>query len=141
MKKNIEDIYVEYFDLVYKYLYCLTQNSDLAEELTQDTFFKAIMNIHTFKNQSKISTWLCQIAKNLYFDELRKKKKISDTAQDIFDYINIDESIENKFISDEEHSELNIKIDSLDDMTKKVIYLHIYDDLTFKEIGKVLRQN
>lgn len=139
MKKNIEDIYVEYFDLVYKYLYCLTQNSDLAEELTQDTFFKAIMNIHTFKNQSKISTWLCQIAKNLYFDELRKKKKISDNAQDVFDYINIDESIENKFISDEEHSELNRKINSLDDMTKKVIYLHIYDDLTFKEIGKVLR--
>lgn len=139
MKKNIEDIYVEYFNLVYKYLYCLTQNSDLAEELTQDTFFKAIMNIHTFKNQSKISTWLCQIAKNLYFDELRKKKKISDTAQDVFDYINIDESIENKFILDEEHSELNRKINSLDDMTKKVIYLHIYDDLTFKEIGKVLR--
>ncbi len=139
MKKNIEDIYVEYFDLVYKYLYCLTQNGDLAEELTQDTFFKAIMNINTFKNQSKISTWLCQIAKNLYFDELRKKKKISDTSDDIFDYINIDESIENKFISDEEHSELNKKIDSLDDMTKKVIYLHIYDDLTFKEIGKMLR--
>lgn len=139
MKKNIEDIYVEYFDLVYKYLYCLTQNSDLAEELTQDTFFKAIMNIHTFKNQSKISTWLCQIAKNLYFDELRKKKKISDNSQDVFDYINIDESIENKFISDEEHSELNRKINSLDDMTKKVVYLHIYDDLTFKEIGKVLR--
>ena len=139
MKKNIEDIYVEYFDLVYKYLYCLTQNGDLAEELTQDTFFKAIMNINTFKNQSKISTWLCQIAKNLYFDELRKKKKISDTSDDIFDYINIDESIENKFISNEEHSELNKKIDSLDDMTKKVIYLHIYYDLTFKEIGKVLR--
>ncbi len=139
MKKNIEDIYVEYFDLVYKYLYCLTQSSDLAEELTQDTFFRAIMNIHTFKNQSKISTWLCQIAKNLYFDELRKKKKISDTSDDIFDYINIDESIENKFISNEEHSELNKKIDSLDDMTKKVIYLHIYYDLTFKEIGKVLR--
>ena len=139
MKKNIEDIYVEYFDLVYKYLYCLTQSSDLAEELTQDTFFRAIMNIHTFKNQSKISTWLCQIAKNLYFDELRKKKKISDTSDDIFDYINIDESIENKFISNEEHSELNKKIDSLDDMTKKVIYLHIYDDLTFKEIGKMLR--
>jgi len=92
MKKNIEDIYVEYFDLVYKYLYCLTQNGDLAEELTQDTFFKAIMNINTFKNQSKISTWLCQIAKNLYFDELRKKKKISDTSDDIFDYINIDEN-------------------------------------------------
>ena len=139
MKKNIEDIYVEYFDLVYKYLYCLTQSSDLAEELTQDTFFRAIMNIHTFKNQSKISTWLCQIAKNLYFDELRKKKKISDTSDDIFDYINIDESIENKYISNQQHSQLNKKIYSLDDMTKKVIYLHIYYDLTFKEIGKVLR--
>lgn len=139
MKKNMEDIYVEYFDLVYKYLYCLTQNRDIAEELTQDTFFKAIMNINTFKNQSKISTWLCQIAKNLWYDELRKKKKISDTTQDVFDYINIDDSIENKFITDEEHTELRHQINTLDNMTKQVIYLHIYDNLTFKEIGKVLR--
>lgn len=140
MKKNMEDIYVEYFDLVYKYLYCLTQNSDLAEELTQDTFFKAIMNIHTFKNQSKISTWLCQIAKNLWFDELRKKKKISYTTQDVFDFINIEESIENRFISDEEQIELHSKIDALDDKTKQVIYLHIYNNLTFKEIGNMLRK-
>lgn len=61
--KNFEDIYVEYFEIVYKYLYCLTRNDDIAEELAQETFYKAILKINSFKKQSKLSTWLCQIAK------------------------------------------------------------------------------
>ena len=74
--KKFEDIYVDYFDIVYRYLYCLTRNKDLAEDLAQDTFFKAIRKIDTFKKESKLSTWLCQIAKNLWYDELKKNKKI-----------------------------------------------------------------
>ena len=49
--KKFEDIYVDYFDIVYRYLYCLTRNKDLAEDLAQDTFFKAIRKIDTFKKE------------------------------------------------------------------------------------------
>ena len=135
--KKFEDIYVDYFDIVYKYLYCLTKNKDLAEELTQDTFFKAIMKIDTFKNKSKLSTWLCQIAKNLWYDELRKYKKI--------DYINDDtsfcEDIENLVIFNEEKKELREKIDNLDSITRDVMYLRIYGELTFSEIGIIKGRN
>lgn len=135
--KKFEDIYVDYFDIVYKYLYCLTKNKDLAEELTQDTFFKAIMKIDTFKNKSKLSTWLCQIAKNLWYDELRKYKKI--------DYINDDtsfcEDIENLVILNEEKKELREKIDNLDSITRDVMYLRIYGELTFSEIGIIKGRN
>ena len=74
--QSIEEIYKQYFEIVNKYLFCLTRNSDIAEELTQETFYRAVKKIHTFKGNCKISVWLCEIAKNLWYDELRKNKKL-----------------------------------------------------------------
>lgn len=135
--KKFEDIYVDHFDIVYKYLYCLTKNKDLAEDLTQDTFFKAIMKINTFKNKSKLSTWLCQIAKNLWYDELKKNKKIDYTNVEI----GLDEDIENTVILNEEKSELRKRIDRLDLMTRDVMLLRIYGELSFSEIGDIKGKN
>ena len=69
---DIDKIYKEYFETVYKYLLYLTHNEDLSEELTQETFFKAIKNMSSFKENCHISTWLIQIAKNL-LDEIHKQ--------------------------------------------------------------------
>ena len=74
--QNIEEIYNDYFKIVKKYLFCLTGNNDIAEELTQETFYKAMLKINTFKGNCKMSVWLCQIAKNLWYNELKKNKKI-----------------------------------------------------------------
>ena len=60
--QDMEQIYEQYFETVYKYLFCLTRNSDIAEELTQETFYRAVKKINTFKEDCKISVWLCQIA-------------------------------------------------------------------------------
>ena len=72
---NLDKIYEENFQIVYKYLLFLTHNEDLAEELTQETFYRAIKNINSFKEKSKLSTWLCAIAKNLWIEEIKKNKK------------------------------------------------------------------
>ncbi len=72
--QNVEEIYVEYFDTVNRYLFCLTHNNDISEELTQETFCRAVKKIDTYKGECKISTWLCQIAKNLWYDYCRKNK-------------------------------------------------------------------
>ena len=74
--QNIEEIYKQYFEVVNKYLFCLTQNADIAEELTQETFYRAVKKIDKFKGDCKISTWLCQIAKNLWYDETNKNKRL-----------------------------------------------------------------
>lgn len=60
--QDIEKIYEEYFETVNKYLFCLTHNSDISEELTQETFCKAVKKINTYKGECKMSVWLCQIA-------------------------------------------------------------------------------
>ena len=67
--QDIEKIYKEYFETVNKYLFCLTRNSDISEELTQETFYKAVKKINTYKGECKMSVWLCQIAKNLWIDQ------------------------------------------------------------------------
>ena len=63
---SMEDVYQEHSHMVYRYLLSLTHDADLAEELTQETFYQAIKKLDYFNAESKVSTWLCGIAKNLY---------------------------------------------------------------------------
>ena len=67
--QDIGEMYEEYFKTVYKYLFCLTHNEDISEELTQETFYKAVSKINTYRGECKISVWLCKIAKNLRYDQ------------------------------------------------------------------------
>ena len=76
--QKIEEIYEQYSTTIYKYLFCLTKNPDLSEELTQETFLVAIKKIDQFRGESKLTVWLCQIAKHLWYKELKKNKKQPD---------------------------------------------------------------
>ncbi|WP_312110036.1 sigma factor [Brevibacillus reuszeri] len=64
--ENIEHLYEMHAQTVYKYLFSLTQNTDLSEELTQETFYQAMKTIHNFRGDCKISVWLCQISKRAW---------------------------------------------------------------------------
>ena len=138
--QDIEKIYKEYFETVNKYLFCLTRNSDISEELTQETFYKAVKKINTYKGECKMSVWLCQIAKNLWIDQCRKNKKITNLSKE--DLINITEqkSLEEKIISDDEKISLYKKMQKLDEKTREVMYLRISGELTFKEIADILNK-
>lgn len=72
-KEKIDEIYRENAAMLYKYLCGLTQDSGLAEELTQETFFQAIKGIDKFRGDCKISVWLCGIAKKIWYKELEKE--------------------------------------------------------------------
>ena len=71
---EIEKLYTEYFTHIYRFLLSLGANKSLAEELTAQTMFIAINKIDSFKNECKLSVWLCQIAKNLYYKQLKENK-------------------------------------------------------------------
>lgn len=131
--QNMEEIYNNYFMQVYKYLFCITHNSDISEELTQETFCKAVEKIHTYKGECKITVWLCQIAKNLWYNECKKRKY----KQKYQKTIEISKSLEEEYLEKEEREEIYKKIDSLKDPIKEIMYLRINGELSFKEIGDI----
>lgn len=138
--QNMEDIYKEYFETVKKYLFCLTHNNDISEELTQEAFYKAVKNMHTLKEDCKISVWLCKIAKNTWLDYIRKNKKIKDISENNLFEIESLETTENTAISNHNKLELYKRIQMLDEKTRDVIYLRITGDLSFKEIGDIFNK-
>ena len=140
--QDMEQIYEQYFKTVNKYLFCLTHNNDISEELTQETFYKAVRKIDTYKGECKISVWLCQIAKNLWYDYRKKNKKVIQVGEDSIEIIedSIENSIEKKVISNDEKMLLYKKMQTLDEKTREVIYLRITGELSFKEIGIILNK-
>lgn len=78
--QNIEEMYEKYSKIIYKYIFCLTNDRELSEEIVQDTFLVAVKNIDKFEEKSKFTTWLCAIAKNIYYKKLKKDNKIKNIS-------------------------------------------------------------
>ena len=137
--QNMDEIYKQYSNTVYKYLFCLTHSEDTAEELTQETFAIAVKKINKFKGNCKISVWLCQIAKHLWYKKLKKDKKENNIS---FDELNIEliekETTEEIICKQEENIKLFKDIQKLDDISREIIYLRIFGNLNFIEIGEIL---
>ena len=78
---DFDAVYQRYFKDVYKYMLVISRNEWVAEEVTQESFFKALNKLDDFDGRSSLYAWLCQIAKNTYIDYCRKQKKlVSDEA-------------------------------------------------------------
>ncbi len=138
--QNIGKIYEEDFETVYKYLFCLTRNRDISEDLTQETFYRAVQKINTFKGNCKISVWLCQIAKNLWHDELKKNKKIEKLEKEDWLFIPSKEKTEDIVIENSSKVDLYKQLQELDEKTREVMYLRITGELSFKEIADILNK-
>lgn len=137
----MEELYREYSKLVYNYLNSLCGNHEVAEELTQETFYKAIKGINKFNNECKISTWLCRIAKNTWIDFLRKEKRkdlISINDEGYIENLIVEKSFEENIEDKSEIINLYKNIHKLDENTKEVFYLRLKGELSFKDIGKIL---
>ena len=81
--EDFDKVYAEYFTEVYKFVLSLCRNPVLAEEITQEVFFKALKNIESFKGECKLSTWLCRIAKNTFYDYAKKNNRQVDHPLEI----------------------------------------------------------
>ena len=137
--QDIEEIYQKYAGIVYKYIFCLTKNENLAEEIVQETFCVAIKNINKFRGESKISTWLCQIAKYIWYEKLRKQKKQKEIPIDeLENMVLLENFVEEEIFQKEDKLELFKKIQKLDEQTRNVMYLRILGDLSYEEIGEVM---
>jgi len=137
--QNIEEIYKEYSTSVYKYLFCLTQNKEISEDLTQETFAIAVKDIKRFRGECKLSVWLCQIAKHLWYKELKKKNKIINVSfEEINENVLYDETLEENFCAKEEKLKLFKDMQKLDEKSREVMYLRMVGNLSYEEIGEIL---
>lgn len=129
---NFEQMYSEYYDFIFKFLKKLCKDSSLAEELTQETFFRAYMNLNQLRDKSRASVWLCQIAKNTYYAWYNEHKKSIQIEEDIAaDTPDLAES----FIQKELSREAFAKLHELDEPYKEVLMLSVFTNLSLNEIS------
>ena len=134
--EDMDQLYRTHAKTVYKFLLAQCHNEALAEELTQETFYQAVKSINRFDGSCKVSVWLCQIAKHLWYQHLRKHKREIPSADDVFDQTV--SSAEDDALIKENHLQLLKTIHELPDPAREVVYLRTFGGLSFKEIGDVL---
>ena len=140
--KQMEELYLNYAKTVHKYLICLTNDVNIAEDLTQETFYQASKTIKNFKGECKVSVWLCQIAKYSWYKHLEKNKKYNcDSYEDISFEIVGYQNLELDLLKNEDKMELFKKIHLLDSQSKEIIFLRISGELSFREIGDIFNKS
>lgn len=135
-KRDFETLYQENFSSIYRYLLKLCRNQYLAEELTSETFFKAIKAIDKFDQRCNLNSWLCQIAKYSYYDYLRKNKRLVE-LDSLVEQENSNINIEKQLVDSITSEEICKKVRSLEEPYKKVFMLRIMNELSFKQIANV----
>ena len=131
---NIQEVYEQYFTVVYRYLLSLSHNTHIAEELTQETFFKALKKVDDFRGDCDLRVWLCQISKNTYYDYLKKNKKYAPESQDEKKESFPSDLLQN-FSDKETALQVHQVLHRLSEPYKEVFSLRTFGELTFREIG------
>lgn len=122
-------------EFVFKYLMKLSKNPSLAEELTQETFFRAYMNFSSLRNKEKASVWLCQIAKNTYFAWYNEHKKINSFEE--IEGISSTNPMEEAFLQKYLFQTAIRHLHSLDEPYKEVFMLSVFGGLSLKDISDI----
>lgn len=132
---DYEKLYTSYYMQIYSYVVSIAQNRELAEEITQKTFYKAISAKTKFKGRSNELTWLCSIAKNLYYDELRKNQHIADMSE--ISELPSDENIERTVSDSDMAFRIHLVLHRLDEPYKEVFQLRVFGELSFAQIATI----
>jgi RNA polymerase sigma-70 factor (ECF subfamily) len=133
---DMHQIYQQHAQTVYKFLLSRCGDPDLAEDLTQETFYQAVRSIDRFDGSCKLSVWLCQIAKHLWYQHLRKTKRESPMPEQPPE-VPVP-SAEEGLLEQENRLELLKQIHALPETQREVVYLRAFGNLSFREIGDVL---
>ena len=137
---DFEKIYQEHGKTVYSFLLSLSHDERLSEELTQETMFRAIMNFNSFRGDCKLSVWLCQIAKNLYYEWYNKNRKIVPLDETFTPYED-EKDISIDFADKETAWQILQQLHILDDPYKEVFMLHALGDVSLKDISRLFKKS
>ena len=129
---DFEAVYRQYFADVYKYVLALSRDEAVAEEVTQETFFKALSAIDNFRGDCQLRVWLCQIARNQYLSLCRERKKFAERDAEPGDG-----GIEEGFADRDAAKRLHVLLHDLPEPYKEVFSLRTFGELPFSQIGEL----
>lgn len=139
---DFEEIYNAYFKDIYLFILAMSKNAEIAEEITQETFFRAMKGADRFEHSCSVKTWLCQIGKNTYLTYLKKRKRLSGADSDSVSVyggtVQGDEkSPEAVCLSKDGALSIYKVLHCLEEPYKEVFTLRTLGDLSFREIGEI----
>lgn len=133
---EFEKIYSTYFKSIYLYILKLSGNEHLAEEITSETFLKAMKSIGDFRGECDMRVWLCQIAKNAYYSYLKRNNKIANVDEtELQNIIDPNTSVEEQLGMQEEAQQIRKVLHTMSNPYKEVFMWRVFGELSFKEIG------
>lgn len=137
-KEKFEKIYIRYFNDVFLFLKKLSKDESIAEEITSETFFKAMRSMDSFRGETDVRVWLCQIAKNCYFSYLKKQQRIE--SIDDIDFSDNQDTIEKQILKQYDVMQIHLLLHNLAEPYKEVFMLRVFGELSFKQIADIFQK-
>ena len=155
---EFEEIYREYFKDVFLFIKGLSQDDNVAEEITSETFFKALKSLDSFKGNCDVRVWLCQIAKNTYYSYLRKNKRLESFEEQVTEMVGqvadatgsmqgkgttsvtvgqMAKPVEDAVIDKETALAIHRILHDMEEPYKEVFSLRVFGELSFGQIGSI----
>ena len=135
---DYEKLYNSYYMQVYSYAVALTKNPEKAEEIAQHTFVKALSSKAGYKGKSSELTWLCSIAKNLYYDEIRRNQKLAgiEAASNTPSGDDMERAVSDSDMA----FRIHLVLHDLEEPYKEVFQLRVFGELSFAQIASIFRK-
>lgn len=137
----MEELYREYARTVYRFLFSMCGDRHIAEDLMQETFLRAYQSIERYNGECKMSVWLCQIARHLWYQYLQKNRHETAVDMDSEKYASPGESAEQQAVARYEIREVLREMQKLPPRMREVMYLRLSGDLSYREIGEILGES
>ena len=138
--QEFEELYKVHYPQVYKYILKLCQDEILAEEITQETFFKVLKSADSFKGQCKFSVWMCQIAKNTFYSYLKKNKRLADFPIETLTIEN-DENLERMAADRDMALKIHEILHFIEEPYREVFWMRTFGELSFAEIADIHKKS
>ena len=132
-------------DRLFNYIYFIVRSKEVAEDIFQETFVKAIVTLQQgrYTNDGKFAAWITRIAHNLVIDQFRIERNENtvsndETGIDLLNNAKLSEgNIENRMVNEQVLKDVRMLIDELPDCQREVVFMRYYQDMSFKEIADI----
>lgn len=132
-----EKLYEAHYMRVFSYVMTLAGDRHTAEEITQETFFRAFTKLDSFRGQSDEVTWLCAIAKNLFADEKRKQRRSGEMPEDA---VSREKGVEQTTVERDDSFRVHMALHALEEPYREVFELRVFGELSFQQVGRIFNK-